>query len=144
VHTHRASALLGREVRFRGIRLGVVADLLVDPPSRRALGYDVVCGDGARRFLPTAASEVVGGHVNVESALVLLEERFYRERVQSFSALRGTLAWRGTDELGVLQDLVVDGEGRLEAAVLDVGGRLLEVRLDSGLSFGTGVLRPAV
>ena len=140
----RASTLLGREVRFRGIRLGVVADLLVDPPSRRALGYDVACGDDARRFLPMAASEVADDFVAVRSALVLLDEPFYRERAQSFAALRGTVARRGPAEIGVLRDILLDEEARLVALVLESGGRLAQARLDAALSFGAGALRPAV
>ena len=144
MHTDRASALLGREVRFRGIRLGVIANLLVDLPSRRALGYDVVCGDDHRRFLPMAASDIVEGHVEVQSALVLLEEPFYRERAQSYAALRGTPVRRGALEVGLLDDLLVDAEAGLSAALIDVGGRIVEVRLDPALSFGAGLLRPAV
>ena len=140
----RASTMLGREVRFRGIRLGVVADLLVDPPSRRALGYDVVCGDDARRFLPMAASDVGDDCVDVASALVLLDEPFYRQRAQSLTALRGTVARRGPAEVGVLRDLVVEEDGRLVALVIESGGRVAEVRLDPALSFGAGALRAAV
>lgn len=140
----RASTLLGREVRFRGIRLGIIADVLVDPPSRRALGYDVVCRDDARRFLPMAASELADGFVDVGSALVLLDEPYYRERAQSFAALRGTVARRGPEEVGVLRDLVVDEDARIVALVVESGGRVAEARLDPALAFGAGALRPAV
>ena len=144
MQTDRASGLLGREVRFRGIRLGVIADVLVDLPSRRALGYDVVCGDDSRRFLPLAASDVVEDHVEVESALVLLEEPFYRAHAQSYAALRGKPVRRGAIEIGLLEDLLVDPEVELAAALIGVGGRVVEVRLDPALSFGAGLLRPAV
>jgi hypothetical protein len=144
VPSYRASTLLGREVRFRGIRLGVVADLLVDPPSRRALGYDVVCGDDARRFLPLAACDAVDGAVEVGSALVLLDDPFYRERAQSFAELRGTVVRRGPVEVGMLRDLVVDEDAILVALVIESGGRVAEARLDPALSFGAGALRPAV
>lgn len=142
--SYRASMLLGREVRFRGIRLGIVADLLVDPPSRRALGYDVVCGDDARRFLPMAASDVVDDVVEVGSALVLLDDPFYRRRAQPFTALRGTVARRGPTEVGVLRDLVVDDDARLVALVIESGGRVSDAQLDPSLAFGAGTLRPAV
>ncbi len=142
--TFRASAMLGREVRYRGIKLGVVADVLIDLPSRRALGFEVACGDDARRFLPLAASEAVDDRVDVPSALVLLDELFYRERSQSFRSLRGTVARRGALELGVTRDFVIESDARVVAAVVDSGGRIGAIRLDPSVSLGAGTLRPAV
>lgn len=144
VPADRASVLLGREVRFRGIRLGVVVDMLVDPPTRRALGYEILCGDQGRRFLPLAAAEAVDDRIEVGSALVLLDDPFYRERAVGFSALRGSAVRRGAEELGVVRDLIVSAEGRLERLVVESGGRERDVQLDPTLSFGGERLRPAV
>src|SRR3712207_6884436 len=49
----------------------------------------VVCGDASRRFLPLAASDVTEDAIAVGSALVLLDDPFYRDRAASFAALRG-------------------------------------------------------
>ena len=140
----RASVLLGREVRFRGIRLGVVVDMLVDPPTRRALGYEVLCGDEGRRFLPLAAAEAEGDAIEVGSALVLLDDPFYRERAVTFGSLRGSAVRRGSEELGVVRDLIVGADGRLERLVVARGGRERELPLEPTLSFGGERLRPAV
>ena len=141
----RASRVLGREVRFRGIRLGVVADLLVDVSSRRALGYHVVCGDETRRFLPLAASDLTDDHLQVDSALVLLEDPFYRDRATSFAGLRGSALARAGHELGVLRDLVLDDAGTTAAAVVATAEGIVEVPLDDAITLHGGeALRPAV
>ena len=144
VPADRASVLLGREVRFRGIRLGVVVDMLVDPPTRRALGYEVLCGDEGRRFLPLAAAEAVADGIEVGSALVLLDDPFYRERAVAFGSLRGSVVRRGAEELGVVCDAIVSADGRFERLVVASGGRERELPLDPTLSFGGERLRPAV
>ena len=142
--TNRASSLLGREVRFRGIRLGVVADVLVDLASRRALGYDVFCGDESRRFLPLAACDLVDDFVDVGSALVLLDDPFYRDRATSLTSVRGSAVRRGANEVGVLRDLVVADDGTVVGAVLEAHGRVAELPLDPAFVFGGEPLRPAV
>jgi len=141
----RASRLLGREVRFRGIRLAVVVDLLVDIPSRRALGYHVVCGDDGRRFLPLAASDLADGAIDVGSALVLLDDPFYRDRAASFAALRGSAVERGSRKVGVLRDVGFDDAGTIATAIVDTGGGVVEIPLDPDVALRGGeALRPAV
>lgn len=139
-----ADDLLGREVRLRDIRLGVAVDLLVDIGSHRVLGFDVLCGDDARRFLPLAASEVESDHVRVASALVLMEDGFYRERGRSLAALRGRPVRRGRADVGPLRDVVVAGDGNLVALLVDTATGTAEIPLDDGVVVGAEALRPAV
>ena len=75
---------------YRDIRLGVVVDALLDGPVRRLVGLDVLCGDGAHRFLPFPACDVVESQIAVDSALVFLERDvdFYRAGGRSFSKLQ--------------------------------------------------------
>ena len=78
-----ASTLLRAPVLVRGIRLGEVADVLLDETEPRILGFDVLCGDGANRFLPFTTARTAEGWIEVASTLTLLDERelqFYRGR----------------------------------------------------------------
>jgi PRC-barrel domain protein len=87
---HRASTLLRRPVVLRGIRLGEIEGVLLDSEAPRVLGFDVLCGDGANRFLPFGASRPRDGAIEIESSLTLLEPRelaFYRERGRSLAAV---------------------------------------------------------
>ena len=84
-----AQALLGQPVVFRDIRLGTVADVILDAAVTRVLGFDVRCGDGVHRFLPLAASELAATGIRVESALVLTGEAldFYRSHGRLLTSL---------------------------------------------------------
>jgi hypothetical protein len=76
-----ASELLSLPVRLRGIRLGTPVEALLDARIDRLLGFEVLCGDGARRFLPFAVARLQADEIAVESALTLIDERdlgFYR------------------------------------------------------------------
>jgi hypothetical protein len=88
---HRTGALIGHAVVYRDIRLGIAVDALLDRALGRLVGLDVRCGDGAHRFLPFPACEVVEGRLAVESALVFLENDvdFYRLEGRVFSELQG-------------------------------------------------------
>ena len=61
-------------VRRHGIELGRPVDLIVDAPSGRALGFDVLCGDDVHRFLPVAAAQLGEEEIAVGSSLMLLED----------------------------------------------------------------------
>jgi hypothetical protein len=83
--------LLRRPVRLRGIQLGRAVDLILDAAGTRVVGFDVLCGDGAHRFLPLSAAEAQLDQIEVRSALSLLdtaELAFYRERGTTLAALR--------------------------------------------------------
>jgi hypothetical protein len=69
-------------VSTNGIELGRTVAVLVDRDGR-VVGFELVCRDGARRFLPAVAADVGSAEIRVDSALVFLEEReldWYRER----------------------------------------------------------------
>jgi hypothetical protein len=89
VRGQRASALLRRPVVLRGIRLGEIENVLLDADEPRILGFDVLCGDGANRFLPFGAVRPREAAVEIDSSLTLLESReleFYRARGRTLAA----------------------------------------------------------
>jgi hypothetical protein len=91
-------------VVLRGIRLGEIENLLLDAEEPRVLGFDVLCGDGANRFLPFGAARMRSGAIETDSSLTLLEPReleFYRRRGRSLAA---------APELG---DAIVGSDGAL-------------------------------
>ena len=106
---HRTGALVGRAVMYRDIRLGVAVDALLDGLVHRLVGLDVLCGDGAHRFLPFPACDVVETHISVDSALVFLERDvdFYRAGGRVFSKLQGLPVRLSGIEVGTLADVVV-------------------------------------
>jgi hypothetical protein len=76
-----ASELLSLPVRLHGIHLGTPVEALLDAQADRLLGFEVLCGDGARRFLPFAVARLRVDEIALESALTLIDERdlgFYR------------------------------------------------------------------
>jgi hypothetical protein len=101
----RAEELLTLPVRVRGIDLGRPVDLIVDREHTRALGFDVLCGDEAHRFLPFAVASVRADEIEIFTPLVLLDfgqVGFYRDQA----------AWL-REQNGELQELVVDEDGAL-------------------------------
>lgn len=86
----RASLLARAPVFVRGIRLGVVENVLLDSEAQRILGLDVLCGDGSNRFLPFATARLTGMAIEIDSALTLLDGReleFYRRRGRALAAV---------------------------------------------------------
>jgi hypothetical protein len=76
-----ATELLKLPLRMHGIQLGRPVDAWVDRGADRVLGFEILCGDGARRFLPFAVVSVRADELAIESALTLIDEReldFYR------------------------------------------------------------------
>ena len=95
------SELLALPVRLHGIELGRPVDALVDPTGERLVGFEILCGDGAHRFVPTAVVRFEGDELAVESALTLIDERdldFYRSRSRRLAELPYADPW--IDELG--------------------------------------------
>lgn len=93
-------------VVLRGIRLGEVEAVLLAAGEPRILGFDVLCGDGANRFLPFGVVRPRAGVVHTDSSLTLLdasELEFYRRRGRSLAAVPE------------LADAVVDAHGTLVA-----------------------------
>jgi hypothetical protein len=88
VRGQRASTLLHAPVFVRGIRLGEVESVLLDPSAVRILGFDVLCGDGSNRFLPFSTARLNGAAIEIDSTLMLLGRReleFYRSRGRAFA-----------------------------------------------------------
>jgi hypothetical protein len=66
---------------MHGIRLGRPVDAWLDVRADRLVGFEILCGDGARRFLPFAVVTLHADELAIESALTLIDEReldFYR------------------------------------------------------------------
>jgi hypothetical protein len=114
-----ATELLQLPVLLNGIRLGGPVDLLLDLTEWRALGFVVLCGDESTRFLVFAAVDLRDDAIEVQSALLLLEDAdFYRERSRSLRGLLGDAVLRGRRSLGELRDLLIMPDGGVEALVV--------------------------
>jgi hypothetical protein len=73
--------VLALPVRLHGIQLGRPVDAFVDRAANRVVGFEVVCGDGAHRFLPVAVARLAADEITLHSALTLIGEGdldFYR------------------------------------------------------------------
>jgi hypothetical protein len=104
----RAEELLTLSVRVGGVKLGRAVDLIVSPDGSRVVGFDVVCGDGAHRFLPFAVTTIEADAINIDSPLVLLDfdqVGFYREEALSLRELNGRLGNVRVDRDGGLEGL---------------------------------------
>jgi hypothetical protein len=94
--------VLALPVRLHGIHLGTPVDVLVDEHADRVLGFEILCGDGAYRFLPFAVADVRADELAVESALTLIDERdldFYRRRSRRLGDLGYADPWIDDDGL---------------------------------------------
>jgi hypothetical protein len=66
---------------MHGIQLGRPVDAWLDARADRLVGFEILCGDGARRFLPFAVVTLKVSELAIDSALTLIDERelgFYR------------------------------------------------------------------
>ena len=82
--------LLRAPVLSRGIRLGEVESVLLDAEEARILGLDVLCGDGANRFLPFSTAHLGANGIEIDTTLTLLDPRelaFYRARSRSLASV---------------------------------------------------------
>ena len=123
-----ASGLPGRAVRWHGIRLGSVVDVVLDRTLRRLLGIEVRNMDERHRFLPAPAFEHVGTAVVPASPLVLLGAdalAFYRGEGIALSSLRGMPVRRNGDSVGAIDDVLLRRDGELASIVVSTpdGGR---------------------
>lgn len=101
----RVADLLALPVRLHGIHLGRPVQALVDARSDRLLGLELVCGDGARRFLPFAVARVHAGEIEVSSALALIDESeldYYRRRSRRLTDVGYDDPW--VDDDGALRE----------------------------------------
>lgn len=100
-----AAALLALPVRLHGIQLGRPLDALVDPVDARIIGFELLCGDETKRFLPFAVADVRRDEIAVRSALTLIDERdldYYLRRSRRLSELGYADAY--VDALGVIHE----------------------------------------
>jgi hypothetical protein len=94
------SELLSLPVRMHGIPLGRPVEALLDEEAVRVVGFELVCGDGAHRFLPWSVAELRADEIAVRSALALLDERdlpFYRGRTRPLADLGLADPWVDQD-----------------------------------------------
>jgi uncharacterized protein YrrD len=142
----RASAVESRPVSYADIRLGVVVDVLLDDGLRRVLGFDVLCGDRAHRYLPLAACEIRDDTISVPTALVLMRQEldFYRQRARALTAVRGFPVRRRGKALGTVVDLVFTDDGQLVELVLETDEGHATAEPGPELVVGPDALRPAV
>ncbi len=111
-------------IRVHGIELGRPVDLLIDVDAWRALGFEVVCGDGAHRFVPYSTVRANEEELALGSALLFLEQLdFYRARTRSFRKMIGS-----EQGGGVLRDVLVADDGEVTTLVLDDRGSTRRVR----------------
>ena len=116
-----AERLLRLPVRVHGIELGRPVDLVLDREHARALGFEVLCRDEKRRFLPLAVATIRENELEIRSPLGLLDEAelvFYTKRGSTFAALRGYGAVRARTMLGELVDLMLAADGTIASLVV--------------------------
>jgi uncharacterized protein YrrD len=142
----RTGSLGGRPVVIGDVRLGAVVDVLFDRALARLVGLQVLCGDGARRFLPFPACEVCENRIAVESALVLLDRELdvYRTGGRTHSDLRGRPVTVAGNEVGSLADQLVGGEGNVTRILVSAPGGEVELEPGPDVVVGNDALRPAV
>jgi hypothetical protein len=131
--------LLALPVLVRGIELGRVVDVFLDRDARRAVGFDVVCRDEARRFLPLAAVGSSGRELEVLSPLVLLdggELDFYRSRTVALRRLRGADVLVDGVRAGELRDVVLARDGELLEVVVEADDRVAHIRYGESVTLG--------
>lgn len=141
----RGSGLIGRAVRWTGIRLGVAVDLLLDRELRRAVGVVVRSGDGHDRFLPLPACVELGDSIVPSSPLVLVNGdglAFYQREGLSLEALRGSLVL-DSDETrqATVEDVLLCENGDVAAISLSSDAARIDLPREALDVDGLGRLR---
>ena len=117
-----AADVLRKPVRLHGIQLGTSVDVILDATCRRALGFEVRCGDDELRFLPLSVATVGGRDLQVLSPLVLLDEGelgFYTRGGCTFRALRGTNVVDRGVVAGQLRDVAIEHDGTISSVTVE-------------------------
>jgi hypothetical protein len=138
--------LLRARVRLHGIQLGRPVDVVLDREHRRALGFEVHCGDDERRFLPFSVAAIGRDTLSITSALLLLDRselRFYTDRGATFASLRETPVERDGRPLGVLEDLRLTEDGLVTAVVVRTAKGRVEVPGNERITLGAARVRVA-
>ena len=123
---------LGARVQHHGIRLGTVADVVLDPRLRTVVGYEVDGVDGITRFLPQIAcgrAERTCIDVLVPTAMIGGDAAlaFYRGACVSLSSLEDPDAFRFARNGYIAQDGEVTGASSFHAAAADAGNGVARV-----------------
>src|SRR5258705_469790 len=95
-----AAELLPLPVPVHGIQLGRPVDALLDPRVDRVVGLELVCGDGANRFLPFSVARIRDDEIEVSSALALIDDResaYYRRNSRRLADLGLVEPWIDDD-----------------------------------------------
>jgi hypothetical protein len=138
--------LLRAPVRLRGIQLGRPVDVIFDRELRRALGFEIHCGDDVRRFLPFSVASYDGDALEIPSSLVLLdahELRFYTERGATFASLRDGTVHRDGRPLGLLGDAKLTANGTIEELVVRTASGTIIVPYDANVAVAAARVRAA-
>jgi hypothetical protein len=138
--------LLQLPVRLYGLQLGRPVDLILYPDGLRAVGFDVLCRDGVRRFLPLAAATLAPDEIAVQSALLLLDEEqasFYRRNGVTLSALLGSVVEQAGVARGRLRDLVFGEAGAVTAVFVEADGGGAEIAVDETVRIRRGAASAA-
>jgi hypothetical protein len=99
------SEVLSLPVRMHGIVLGRPVGAFVHQSSNLLVGFEILCGDGARRFLPFGVARVLADEIALDSALALIDERdvdYYRRRARRVPEAGYDQPWLDAD--GCLHD----------------------------------------
>jgi anti-sigma B factor antagonist len=123
---------LGARVQHRGIRLGTVVDVILDPRLRTVVGYEIDGVDGITRFLPQIACRQAGAAcVDVLAPTAMLSGdatlAFYRRSGVSLSSLEGADAFRLARNGYIAQDGDVTGTSSFHATATDAGNGVARV-----------------
>jgi hypothetical protein len=133
-------------VRLHGIQLGQPVDVVLDRDHRRALGFEVHCGDDERRFLPFSVASISRETLSISSSLLLLDRselRFYTDRGATFGSLRQTPVELDGRPLGVLEDLRLTEDGVVTTLVVRTAKGRAEVPYDDRITLGAARVRVA-
>jgi hypothetical protein len=90
---------------MHGIQLGKPVDALLDAHVDRLLGFEVLCGDGTRRFLPFSVARLQADEIALDSALTLIDERdidYYRRNSRRLAEAGYADPW--IDEFGGIHE----------------------------------------
>jgi sporulation protein YlmC with PRC-barrel domain len=75
--------LLRQSVVLKGVRIGVVVDVILENENGDVVGFEVRCEDGRHRFLPQAAANRNDSTIEIDTPLALLDSEqlaYYRKR----------------------------------------------------------------
>ena len=128
-----AKGLVGKAVRWRGLRLGSAVDVLFDDEARKALGIEVLCEGGGRGFAPFAVLELNERAIGLDSPLALVGAdglSFYRQNGRSFATWTNDSVREKGRVVGVLEDVLLGSDGIVRGLLVRNGETVLERPVD--------------